>query len=123
MQRRILAQITAVFIGGLLGGAMRELLMITIRMANFPLNTLIVNLTGVFLTVLVTTKICQRWHKLRYVHEFLDVGILGAYTTYGTVILDISTHASWVDNSLYLLFTVLGSAVMVYLARYVGGGK
>lgn len=121
MRRRIVSQISAVFIGGLIGGAMRELLMLTIHFNNFPLNTLVVNLTGVFLTVLVTTKVCQKWRKLQYIHEFLDVGILGAYTTYATVILDVSTHTSLLESSLYILLTVLGSAGMVFLARYVGG--
>lgn len=121
MQRGMFTQIMVVFIGGLFGGAMRELLMLTIQFNNFPLNTLVVNLTGVFLTVLVTTKLCQKWRKLQYIHEFLDVGVLGAYTTYATVILDVSTHASLLESSLYILLTVLGSVGMVFLARYVGG--
>jgi len=120
MQHRIGTQIIAVFIGGLIGGAMRELLMLVIHLDNFPLNTLVVNLTGVFLTVLVTTHLCRHWHQLAYVHELIDVGVLGAYTTYGTIIVDISTHQSLVTNGLYLLLTVVGSVGMVYLARLVG---
>lgn len=120
MKRRILVQILAVFVGGLIGGAVRETLMLTIKMGQFPLNTVVVNLTGVFLAVLVTTKLCQSWHKIAYVHEFLDVGILGAYTTYGTVILDLATKTSFVMGMIYLATTIVGSVFMIYLARYVG---
>ncbi|AIG65214.1 fluoride efflux transporter FluC [Weissella tructae] len=120
MKRQILVQILAVFVGGLIGGAVRETLMLTIKMGQFPLNTVVVNLTGVFLAVLVTTKLCQSWHKIAYVHEFLDVGILGAYTTYGTVILDLATKTSFVMGMIYLTTTIVGSVFMIYLARYVG---
>lgn len=123
MQHRIVTQIMAVFLGGLIGGAMRELLMLGIRLDNFPLNTLVVNLTGVFLTVLITTQLCRRWHRFKYVHELMDVGVLGAYTTYGTIIVDISTHQALFTNSVYLLLTIVGSVVMVYLARLVGRGR
>jgi CrcB protein len=120
MKRQILVQILAVFVGGLIGGAVRETLMLTIKMGQFPLNTVVVNLTGVFLAVLVTTKLCQSWHKIAYVHEFLDVGILGAYTTYGTVILDLATKTNFVMGMIYLTTTIVGSVFMIYLARYVG---
>lgn len=123
MQQRIGTQLVAVFLGGLLGGGIREVLMLGISWHQFPLNTLVVNLTGVFLTVLVTTRICHRWHTAKNVHEFIDVGILGAYTTYGTVVLDIATHPSLIDTTIYLLVTVFGSVMMVYLARYVGRGE
>lgn len=120
MKRQLFVQILAVFVGGLIGGASREALMLGIKIGNFPFNTLVVNLMGVFLTVLVTTKLCQSWHKMTYIHEFLDVGIFGAYTTYGTVILDLTTKTSFFLGVIYLALTVLGSILMIYLARYVG---
>lgn len=120
MGRQLVRQIVAVFLGGLLGGAIREMLMLGIQLGKFPLNTMIVNLTGVFLTVLVTTTVCQRWHGLKYMREFVDVGILGAYTTYGTIILDVTTKTSLLEGGIYLVVTIVGSVLMVYLARFVG---
>ncbi|AIM62527.1 fluoride efflux transporter FluC [Weissella ceti] len=120
MKRQILVQILAVFVGGLIGGAVRETLMLTIKMGQFPLNTVVVNLTGVFFSCISDNQIVPIMHKIAYVHEFLDVGILGAYTTYGTVILDLATKTSFVMGMIYLTTTIVGSVFMIYLARYVG---
>jgi len=120
MQRTMWLKVLAVFIGGLSGGCMREMMMIVFHHAGFPINTLLVNLTGVFLTVFVTTEVCERWHGLRGMHEFLELGVLGAYTTYATVIFDVSTTPSLIKGIVYLLLTIIGSVLMVYLARTLG---
>ncbi|QIL51264.1 CrcB family protein [Weissella coleopterorum] len=106
-------------IGGFIGGALRESIELIFKNAS-PIGTLIINLTGTFITVLLTQILVKKLNLLRQIQiDFLFVGIIGAYTTYSTLILEI-TEMSVIPAIIYMVISLLGGILMVYLAQWVG---
>ncbi|MBM7617818.1 CrcB protein [Weissella uvarum] len=110
----------AVAVGGFIGGIMRELISFLLNQPHLPLGTLVINLTGTFLSVLVTTIAARYGHVPQILLDFVSVGILGAYTTYATLITELSTEFTFWTGLGYGLISIIGSVAMVYLARYLG---
>lgn len=77
-------------IGGAVGAPLRyELaLHVTSPSAGFPLSTFLINVSGAFLLGLLVTLVAERWPPTRYVRPFLGTGVLGAYTTWSTFMVD-----------------------------------
>ncbi|WP_246163857.1 fluoride efflux transporter FluC [Weissella coleopterorum] len=114
-----LLRATMVGIGGFIGGALRESIELIFKNAS-PIGTLIINLTGTFITVLLTQILVKKLNLLRQIQiDFLFVGIIGAYTTYSTLILEI-TEMSVIPAIIYMVISLLGGILMVYLAQWVG---
>lgn len=114
-----LLRATMVGIGGFIGGALRESIELIFKNAS-PIGTLIINLTGTFITVLLTQILVKKLNLLRQIQiDFLFVGIIGAYTTYSTLILEI-TEMSAIPAIIYMVISLLGGILMVYLAQWVG---
>lgn len=81
-------------IGGAIGTGFRYLLSMTIPdVGRIPLSVFVINLTGAFLLGLLLELLA--WHGSsqgvrRQLRLFLGTGILGGYTTYGTLAIDTS---------------------------------
>lgn len=75
-------------IGGILGTISRFLIKeihIYRYHENFPLNTLIVNITGSFILALILTIAFEIWEFDESVRLGITTGFLGAYTTFSTL--------------------------------------
>lgn len=116
MQHLFLKRFIAVGIGGFLGGALRELLSLAIHLPGLPWGTVIINLTGTFISAFLAVIWAKKITLTQPVADFIMVGILGAYTTYSTAMLEAVTHHFWI-SAMYLMIQVVGGVVMVYLAR------
>jgi CrcB protein len=83
--------IFAVAAGGALGSAARYLVGVgsgKLFGTDFPLGTLIINVTGSFLMGLFVGLFAVKWDLSQAVRAFLTVGICGGYTTFSTFSLD-----------------------------------
>lgn len=80
----------AVAAGGLIGAPARyELgLLLPSRPGAFPLSTLVINVTGSFVLGLFLTLVIERWRPTEYLRPFVATGILGAYTTWSSFMVD-----------------------------------
>ena len=83
--------ILAVAAGGALGSVARYLVGIgsgKLFGTDFPLGTLIINVTGSFLMGLFVGLFAVKWDLSQAARAFLTVGICGGYTTFSTFSLD-----------------------------------
>ncbi|AVH74878.1 fluoride efflux transporter FluC [Weissella koreensis] len=119
-QNHWLGQIAMIGIGGFIGGALRESVELIFQNMN-PLGTLVINLTGTFLTVLLTEILIKKLSLLNQIQsDFIFVGIMGAYTTYSTLMLEL-TKLTIFPALLYWSISIIGGVLMVYAAEWVGG--
>ncbi len=74
-------------IGGAAGAACRYVLehvQIIDSNSSFPLNTLLINLSGSFLLTFILTIAFEAWELPSHIRLGISVGFLGAYTTFST---------------------------------------
>lgn len=86
--------VTAVFIGGMLGTALRFGLdaLIPHGDASFPVSTLIVNIVGSFALGALVARV---WPTARgWVKAGLGPGLLGGFTTFSAVMVSLVAQAS-----------------------------
>jgi CrcB protein len=72
---------------------------------RFPWSTFIVNAVGCALIGVLAVFVSDVWPAGRYARPFLGVGILGGFTTYSTMMLDLRTlaaSADWLVAEVYL---------------------
>lgn len=121
-RRRILA----VLGGGFLGTVMRYLLSTALQMwfgKNFPFDIFIINVTGALALALVTTLADDTFLIGPTRRLFINVGFLGAYTTFSTLALGdvlLSTKHQWLLAFVYLVASILGGMVAVWLGDLLG---
>lgn len=78
-------------IGGALGAISRYLIKnIEITNNNFPINTLIINITGSFLLAFILTIAFKYWNFNSNIRLGIATGFLGAYTTFSTMCKETS---------------------------------
>lgn len=119
-QNRWIGQIAMIGVGGFIGGALRESVEIIFQNMH-PLGTLVINLTGTFLTVLLTEILVKKLSLLNQIQSnFIFVGIMGAYTTYSTLMLEL-TQLTVLPALIYWSISIIGGVLMVYAAEWVGG--
>lgn len=111
-------------IGGFFGAICRYILKDTVifgYMGAFPLNTLIVNISGSFLLAVLLTLTLDFWKLDANVKLGVTAGFLGAYTTFSTMCRETSVLISGghlFSAFLYLVFSTilgLGAAYLGYL--------
>lgn len=101
----------AVAAGGFLGAAARYQLAaaLPVHDGRFPLTTLVVNASGSFVLGVILTLLVQRWRPTRYARAFFVTGVIGAYTTWSTFMVEadmlvksgrLGTAAAYVAASL-----------------------
>jgi fluoride exporter len=118
-QRRVL-----VLIGGAFGSLGRAAVTDWVPAGGgWPAGTLLVNLTGSFLLGVLSASTGRR---RRLVIPLLGVGLLGAYTTFGTFAYEVWAmavgHRWWVAVG-YVVASVAGGLVAAVLGMRLGGRR
>ena len=113
--------ILAIALGGAAGSVARYLLAEGIgRIDRFPLGTLVVNVTGALILGLVATILLERTNAPEAVRLGLTVGLLGGYTTFSTIqleVLQLLDSGSWPTALLYALVTPAAGFVAVWAGQ------
>lgn len=117
LTRRILA----IFLGGFFGTIARYLLSQLIQSylgKGWPYDILLINLTGAYFLALLTTLADAAMFIGPTRRLFLNVGFLGAYTTFSSLVLGdilLSSNNQWLPAFLYLFFSLTGGILAVNL--------
>ncbi|MDQ0188815.1 CrcB family protein [Alicyclobacillus cycloheptanicus] len=108
----------ALVVGGVVGGVLRYAVDAWMPVHTFPLSTLCVNLLGAFalglLYGLAQTRALRDWLRVG-----LGVGVIGSFTTFSTMMLDLaqwaSGHVGWA--ALYTFVSMAGGPLLAFLAE------
>lgn len=89
-RRHQLVVLTAVGVGGALGGMARYGLAEAwpVRSGRFPWTTLATNLAGSLVLGVVVTVVVAQWPPSRYLRPFLAAGLCGGFTTWSTFMVE-----------------------------------
>lgn len=115
-----------VFCGGFLGTIARYLLSHAIQTSlgnNWPYDILLINITGAFALALISTLADASLYINPGRRLFLNVGFMGAYTTFSSLALgDVTllTGQKAVLALLYLLCSICGGILAVVLGQIIG---
>ncbi len=111
----------AVFVGGMIGGSTRYLVSLAspAQPGQWPWGIFTVNLTGAFLMGLLLTGWIRRGHVAHPWRPFLATGVLGAFTTWSTVMAD--THGLIVTRGALFGATYVLSATALGIAAAAAG--
>lgn len=121
-RRRILA----VIIGGFFGTITRYLLSIAIQAwlgKNWPYDILIINFTGALALALVTTLADDTVLIGPTRRLLINVGFLGAYTTFSTLTLGdilLASKQQWLLAALYVVASIIGGVLAIWLGDWLG---
>ena len=122
LARRILA----IFLGGFFGTIARYLLSQLIQSylgKGWPYDILLINLTGAYFLALFTTLADAAMFINPTRRLFLNVGFLGAYTTFSSLALGdalLLGKAQWLAASAYLALSIPGGVIMALLGDLAG---
>lgn len=121
-RRRILA----VLAGGFCGTVIRYLLSIAVQTwlgKGWPYDILLINVTGAFVLAFVTTLADATFLIGPTRRMFINVGFLGAYTTFSSLTLGdvlLFRNGQWLLGVLYLLLSLLGGILAVLVGDATG---
>ncbi len=116
----------AVLGGGFLGAITRYLLSAAMQAVlgkGWPYDIFIINLTGAFVLALVTTLADTTMLIGPTRRLFINVGFLGAYTTFSSMALGdvlLLGQGRWLAASLYLLLSIPGGIALALLGDTTG---
>jgi CrcB protein len=116
----------AVLCGGFLGTITRYLLSIAIQGIvgkGWPYDILLINLTGAFALAFVTTLADATLLVGLTRRLFINVGFMGAYTTFSSLALgDLLLFAAgnWLPALLYLFLSLVGGGLAVLAGDFFG---
>ncbi len=119
-------RILAVLGGGFFGTITRYLLSMAIQSwlgKNWPFDILIINLTGALALALITTLADDTTLIGPTRRLFINVGFLGAYTTFSTLTLGdvvLASKQQWLLAILYLLASIIGGLLAIWLGDLIG---
>jgi fluoride exporter len=119
-------RIVAILCGGFLGTISRYLLSIAIQHwlgNNWPYDILLINITGACFLAFVTTLADATLLIGPTRRLFINVGFLGAYTTFSSLALGdvlLFNKGQWLLAILYLLTSMLGGILAVLLGDGLG---
>jgi len=116
----------AVLAGGFLGALARYLLSGGIQAElgkGWPYYILLINITGAFLLAFATVLADATFLVGPTRRLFINVGFLGAYTTFSSLALGdllLFTKEQWFPALLYLILSIVGGVVAVLLGDWLG---
>ena len=122
LSRRLLA----IFCGGFFGTIVRYLLSMLIQSylgKSWPYDILIINITGAFVLAFITTLADASVLIGPTRRLLINVGFLGAYTTFSSLALgDVLLFANgrWLLALLYLVLSIAGGIIAVLLGDISG---
>lgn len=112
----------AIAIGGIIGAILRyHLILIVTRLLNYPVffGTFLVNITGTFLIGFLASGFEQRDFVFFPWDKFILIGLLGAYTTFSSYLLD--TINLWQEKRYQLAINYcLGSLILGLITVQLG---
>ena len=119
------ALLVAVALGGVLGSLGRYAVGVALPHdpGAFPWSTLLVNVTGAFAMGLLVAFLVDRPGAHRLARPFVGVGVLGGWTTFSTLAVDVValTAADEVQGALaYVAATFLAGTLAVAAGSLVG---
>lgn len=115
----------AIGLGGFLGAILRVVikdLKLFSYDGAFPLNTLIINVSGCLLLSLLLTIAFEVWEMDESVRLGIATGFLGAYTTFSTLCketVSLLTNGDYTIASLYIILSTGLGLLAVYLGIIV----
>lgn len=114
-------QVPAVALGGAIGGSGRALLIhsFPVQPASLPWVILAENLTGAFLLGLILTLLLRRPGWPPSLRPLLCTGVLGSFTTFSNLSLDLVALGTAGEFAL-ALFYALGSVILGLAAALLG---
>ncbi|GJL70516.1 MAG: putative fluoride ion transporter CrcB [Nitrospirales bacterium] len=123
----MLNQMILVFLGGAIGAAMRETMVLTgMNFHNhFPMAILVANLTAAFCIGLVTTLTGENGPIERKAQLFFNTGMMGGMSTFSTliwgtlVLLVLEQHQIWIGIT-YLVVSLVAGLALVQLGLKLG---
>lgn len=125
MQNRLPAHLVAVFLGGIVGSALRLGLDLAIPHADeqFPVSTLVINVSGSFVLGWLNGGLFRRASSV--VKAALGPGLLGSFTTFSAVILalvllTVSSPSQVVLAVVYLAATLVLGLGAAFLGLRLG---
>jgi fluoride exporter len=121
-RRRLLAIIGGGFCGTILRVLLSSLLQGWLG-KGWPYDILNINITGAFFLALVTTLADATLLVGPTRRLFINVGLLGAYTTFSTLALGdvlLMADGRWLSALVYLILSGLGGIVAVFLGDLLG---
>ncbi len=112
--------VAAIALGGGLGSLARYAIAVGLptQPGRFPWSTFTVNIVGCVLIGVLMVFVTEVWRPGRYARPFLGIGILGGFTTYSTMMLDVRALAAagnWLLADVYLLSSLVLGLVGVWL--------
>ncbi|MBS9335146.1 CrcB family protein [Fructobacillus sp. M1-13] len=118
-EEKLPVTLLAVFLGGCLGGAFRYLLGLLPGIGAWPLVTVFINTVGTGCLASLAAYMKQRKDGLAYVQSFLGTGLLGGFTTFGALILELDTlFVNRLFSSFFLLLAA--SLLLAFFSIWVG---
>ncbi|MDF7637543.1 CrcB family protein [Leuconostocaceae bacterium ESL0958] len=109
-----------VFLGGMLGGGLRYLLTAIPQVGASIWMTWLINVTGTFALAYLGAYMKASQAGPRFLQAFLGTGLLGGYTTFGTLMSQFRTAGAAQGQLLawgYLAATLFAALAAVYLAE------
>lgn len=121
-----MAFLIAIAIGGAIGSVLRFLVSKFIQTragVDFPLGTLLVNLSSAFLIGFFFAFFVERLDISPNMRALLITGLLGGYSTYSTLFYEtyyLIVNGEWLKAVLYLLLSNLFGLAFVALGYSLG---
>lgn len=114
------AIVLAVAVGGVIGALARYVISLGLPATThqFPWATLIINVTGAAALGFLVILIQEQFSRARLARPLIGTGVLGAYTTFSTFMVDavdLMRAGRPLTAALYLLGTLLGGLVAVWI--------
>jgi protein CrcB len=119
-------RVSAVLVGGFCGTVTRYLLSLLIQSwfgKALPYDIFLINLTGAFILAFVTTLADATFLIGPTRRLFINVGFLGAYTTFSSLALgdvQLISHSQEIYALLYFLLSLFGGVLAVMLGDWLG---
>jgi CrcB protein len=106
--------------GGAVGASLRFLTSSLFKYIypNFPLGTIIVNISGSFLIGLLMTFLENKSVSHNFIQYFLIIGILGSYTTFSAFsfeVIDLYNDKGFIISFFYILLSVFSCLFAAFL--------
>lgn len=120
-----LSAILAVGIGGVIGTLLRYFVSSLLAESMFfPWDTIIVNIIGSFILALILSVTLNKTHMNKIILSFFSTGIIGSFTTFSTIIIDLALLAqvSMFLSFIYFFVTIIGGLTFALLGLVIGKG-